>query len=49
MNVEPLPYNPGARAKYEWLQKPYALGDILAMSKQYYDDLTARAKSVLEG
>jgi len=49
MSVDLLPYNPGAPAKYEWLQRPYALGDIQARSKRYYDDLSASVKKVLEG
>ena len=45
-DVELLPYNPGAPAKYEWLGVEYKLGDIEPRSGEYYDGLSALVKSV---
>ena len=38
-HVEPMPYNELAGAKYEWLQRPYELGELKAKPKDYYKEL----------
>ena len=48
-NLELMPYNAYADAKYEWLNREYELANIKPREQTYYDELTIMAEEILRG